>query len=43
MCNMCKDFFKETFFEMNKFSKKQPINLCKFYDSGYGVEIVNVL
>ena len=29
-CDMCKDFFK-TFFEMNKFPKKEPINFCKFY------------
>ena len=32
-CDMCKDFFKETFFEMNKFPKKEPINFCKFYDN----------
>ena len=24
-CDMCKGFFKETFFEMNKFPKKEPI------------------
>ena len=30
---MCKDFFKEMFFEMNKFPKKEPINFCKFYDN----------
>ena len=32
-CDMYKDFFKETFFEMNKFPKKEPINFCKFYDN----------
>ena len=28
LCDMCKDFFKETFFEMNKykFPKKESIN-----------------
>ena len=32
-CYMCKDYFKETFFEMNKFLKKEPIHFCKFYDN----------
>ena len=32
-CDMSKDFFKETFFEMNKFRKNEPINFCKFYDN----------
>ena len=32
-CDMCKDFFKERFFEMNKFPKKEPINFCKFSDN----------
>ena len=32
-CNMGKDSFKDTFFEMSKFPKKEPINLCKFYDN----------
>ena len=31
--NMRKDSFKGTFFVMNKFPKKEPTNLCKFYDS----------
>ena len=33
LCHMCKDFFKETFFEMNKFPKKEPMHFFKFYDN----------
>ena len=32
-CDICNDFFKETFFEMNKFAKKELKNFCKFYDN----------
>ena len=28
-----KDSFKDTFSEMNKFPKKEPINFCKCYDN----------
>ena len=31
--NMDKDSFKGTFFVMNKFPRKEPTNLRKFYDS----------
>ena len=31
--DMSKDNFKDTFFETNKFLKKEPINFCKFYDN----------
>ena len=33
LCDMRKDFFKGTFFEMNKLRKKEPVNFCKFYDN----------
>ena len=33
LCDMCKDFFKETFLKMNKFPKEEPMNSCKFYDN----------
>ena len=39
-CDMCKDFFKETFFEMNKFPKEEPINCCKFYDNEGATELL---
>ena len=39
-CNMCKDFFKETFFKMNKFPKKEPINFCKFYDNEGATQLI---
>ena len=32
-CDMHKDSFKDTFLEMNKFTKKEPINFLKFYDN----------
>ena len=32
-CDMCKDFFKETLFEMNRFPKTEPINFCKFHNN----------
>ena len=32
-CDMRKDSFIDTPFEMNKFPKKEPINFCKFYYS----------
>ena len=32
-CDMRKDYFKVTFFEMNKFPMKEPVNFCKFYDN----------
>ena len=32
-CDICKDSFKDTFFKMNKFPKKEPINFSKFYDN----------
>ena len=31
-CEMCKESFKDTFFEMNKFSMKERIKFYKFYD-----------
>ena len=31
---MRKESFKHTFFEINKFPKKEPINFGKFYDNG---------
>ena len=33
-CDMRKESFKDTFFEINKFPKKEPINFGKFYDNG---------
>ena len=32
-CDMRKDSFKDTFFEMSTYPKKQPINFCKVYDN----------
>ena len=32
-CDIRKDSFKDSFFEMNKFPMKEPINFCKFYDN----------
>ena len=32
-CDMRKDSLINTFFKMNKFPKKEPINFCKFYDN----------
>ena len=32
-CDISKDPFKYTFFEMNKFPKKEPLNFCKVYDN----------
>ena len=32
-CDIRKESIKDTFFEMNKFPKKEPINFCKFFDS----------
>ena len=32
-CDMCKEFFKDTFYAMNKFPKKEPINFCRSYDN----------
>ena len=32
-CDIRKDSFKDSFFEMNKFPMKKPITLCKFYDN----------
>ena len=37
---MCKDFFKEMFFDMNKFPKKEPINFSKFYDDGAATQLL---
>ena len=31
--DMRKDSLKNSFFEMNKLPKKEPINFCKFYDN----------
>ena len=33
LCDMRKDSFKDTFFEMNNFRNEEPINCCKFYDN----------
>ena len=33
LCDMRKDSIKDTFFEMNKFPKKEPLNFCKPYDN----------
>ena len=38
--DMCKDFFRETFFEMKKFPKKEPIYFCKFYDNEGATELL---
>ena len=32
-CDMRKDSIKDTFFEMNKFPKDEPVNFCKPYDN----------
>ena len=32
-CDIREDSFKENFFEINKFPKKEPINFCKIYDN----------
>ena len=31
--DMRKDYFKDTFFEMNNFPNEEPINCCKFCDN----------
>ena len=33
LCDMRKDSIKDTFLEMNKFPKKEPLNFCKPYDN----------
>ena len=33
LCDMGKDSIKDTFFEMNKFPKEEPVNFCKPYDN----------
>ena len=32
-CDMRKDSIKDTFFEMNKFPKEEPVNFCKPCDN----------
>ena len=32
-CDMCKESIKDSFFEMNKFLKKEFINFCESYDN----------
>ena len=32
-CDICKESIKDTYFEMDKFPMKEPINFCKFYDN----------
>ena len=32
-CHMHKDSIKDTFFEMNKFPEKEPVNFCMPYDN----------
>ena len=33
LCDMRKECIKDTFFDMNKFLKKESINFCKSYDN----------
>ena len=33
LCDMRKDSLKDTFFEMNKLLKKEPIKFCRFYEN----------
>ena len=39
--DMCKDFFKETVFEMNSFPMKEPIKFCKFYDNEEATQLLS--
>ena len=44
LCDMRKDSFNDTFFEMNKFPKKEPMNFCKFFDNeGTFQQLLNAL